>query len=50
MRQVERGCLNRRSRGPRAALFLARAGQDQVPTLKDSIDRFVAEALKQNTR
>jgi acetyl esterase/lipase len=29
-------------------LFLARAGQDQVPTLKDSIDRFVAEALKQN--
>ena len=29
-------------------LFLARAGQDQVPTLKDTIDRFVAEALKQN--
>ncbi|HEV8577668.1 MAG TPA: DUF4440 domain-containing protein [Thermoanaerobaculia bacterium] len=29
-------------------LFLARAGQDQVPTLKDTIDRFVGEALKQN--
>jgi acetyl esterase/lipase/ketosteroid isomerase-like protein len=29
-------------------LFLARAGQDQIPTLKDSIDCFVAEALKQN--
>jgi acetyl esterase/lipase len=29
-------------------LFLARAGQDQIPTLKDSIDRFVAEALARN--
>jgi acetyl esterase/lipase len=29
-------------------LFLARAGQDQVPTLNDSIDRFVAEALARN--
>jgi dienelactone hydrolase len=29
-------------------LFLARAGQDQIPMLKDTIDRFAAEALKQN--
>lgn len=29
-------------------LFLARAGQDQVPTLKDTIDRFAAEALERN--
>jgi acetyl esterase/lipase len=29
-------------------LFLARAGQDQIPTLLDTIDRFVAEALQRN--
>ena len=29
-------------------LFLARAGQDRVPGLKDVLDRFAAEALAQN--
>lgn len=29
-------------------LFLARAGQDQIPALNEALDRFVAEALKQN--
>jgi acetyl esterase/lipase/ketosteroid isomerase-like protein len=29
-------------------LFLARGGQDQIPGLLDTLDRFVAEALKQN--
>jgi acetyl esterase/lipase len=29
-------------------LFVARAGRDEIPTLKDSIDRFAAEALARN--
>ena len=29
-------------------MFLARAGHDEVPTMLDSIDRFVAEALSKN--
>lgn len=29
-------------------IFLARAGQDAIPTMNDSIDRFIAEAIKQN--
>jgi acetyl esterase/lipase len=29
-------------------MFIARAGHDEVPTMLDSIDRFVAEALSQN--
>ncbi len=29
-------------------LFIARAGKDEIPTLLDSVDRFVAEALKRN--
>lgn len=28
--------------------FLARAGQDAIPTMNDSIDRFISEAIKQN--
>jgi len=31
-----------------APLFIARAGQDEVPTIDDSIDRFVREALSKN--
>ena len=31
-----------------APLFVARAGLDQIPTMNDSIDRFVREAVKQN--
>ena len=30
------------------ALFIARAGRDDVPTMNDSIDRFVAAALSKN--
>jgi len=29
-------------------LFIARAGRDQIPSLNDSIDRFVAHALRRN--
>jgi acetyl esterase/lipase len=29
-------------------IFVARAGLDQIPTMNDSIDRFVREAVKQN--
>jgi acetyl esterase/lipase len=29
-------------------MFIARAGHDEVPTMSDSIDRFVAEALSKN--
>lgn len=29
-------------------LFVARAGLDQIPTMNDSIDRFVREAVRQN--
>ena len=29
-------------------MFIARAGHDEVPTMLDSIDRFVAEALSKN--
>jgi len=29
-------------------LFIARAGRDEIPTLKDTIDRFIAEALARN--
>jgi acetyl esterase/lipase len=29
-------------------IFIARAGRDQVPTMDDSIDRFINEALAQN--
>jgi acetyl esterase/lipase len=31
-----------------APLFIARAGRDEVPTMDDSIDRFVREALAKN--
>jgi acetyl esterase/lipase len=29
-------------------IFLARAGQDAIPTMNDSIDRFISEAIRQN--
>ena len=29
-------------------IFIARAGRDQVPTMNDSIDRFISEALAEN--
>jgi acetyl esterase/lipase len=29
-------------------IFIARAGRDQVPTMDDSIDRFISEALAEN--
>jgi hypothetical protein len=29
-------------------MFIARAGHDEVPTMLDSIDRFVTEALSKN--
>ena len=29
-------------------MFIARAGRDEVPTMDDSIDRFVKEALAKN--
>ena len=29
-------------------IFIARAGRDEVPTMDDSIDRFIAEALSRN--
>jgi len=29
-------------------MFIARAGRDEVPTMDDSIDRFVNEALAKN--
>ena len=32
--------------GAKTPLYLVRAGNDQIPTLRDSIDRFAAEALK----
>lgn len=32
-----------------APLFIARAGRDEVPTMNDSIDRFVREALSKDT-
>lgn len=31
-----------------APIFIARAGRDQIPTLADSIDRFIREALAKN--
>ena len=31
-----------------APIFVARAGLDEIPTMNDSIDRFVREAVKQN--
>jgi acetyl esterase/lipase len=31
-----------------APLFIARAGRDQVPTMDDSIDRFIREAVSKN--
>lgn len=31
-----------------APIFVARAGLDQIPTMNDSIDRFIREAVKQN--
>ncbi len=34
--------------GGLAPVFVARAGLDQIPTLNDSIDRFVREAVEQN--
>lgn len=34
--------------GKLAPMFIARAGLDEVPTLNDSIDRFVREALSKN--
>lgn len=29
-------------------IFIARAGRDQIPTMNDSIDRFISEALAEN--
>jgi acetyl esterase/lipase len=29
-------------------LFIARAGQDEIPTMNDSIDRFTREAISKN--
>ena len=29
-------------------MFIARAGLDQIPTMNDSIDRFIGEALAKN--
>src|SRR4029450_11599633 len=29
-------------------IFIARAGRDQVPTMNDSIDRFISESLAEN--
>jgi acetyl esterase/lipase len=34
--------------GRLAPMFVARAGLDEIPTMNDSIDRFVREAVKQN--
>ena len=34
--------------GKIAPLFIARAGQDEVPTMNDSIDRFIREAISKN--
>ncbi len=34
--------------GDAAPIFIGRAGKDQIPTLNDSIDRFVREALAKN--
>ena len=34
--------------GQIAPMFVARAGLDEIPTMNDSIDRFVREAVKQN--
>ena len=34
--------------GKLAPMFIARAGRDEVPTMNDSIDRFVREALTRN--
>jgi len=31
-----------------APLFIARAGRDQIPTMDDSIDRFIREAISKN--
>jgi acetyl esterase/lipase len=31
-----------------APLFIARAGQDEIPTMNDSIDRFIREAISKN--
>ena len=31
-----------------APLFIARAGHDQIPTMDDSIDRFIREAVSKN--
>jgi acetyl esterase/lipase len=31
-----------------APLFIARAGQDEVPTMNDSIDRFISKAIEKN--
>jgi dienelactone hydrolase len=31
-----------------APLFIARAGQDEIPTMNDSIDRFILEAISKN--
>jgi hypothetical protein len=29
-------------------MFIARAGRDQIPTMNDSIDRFIARAIREN--
>jgi hypothetical protein len=29
-------------------LFIARAGRDAIPTMNDSIDRFIARAIQEN--
>lgn len=34
--------------GKIAPLFIARAGQDEIPTMNDSIDRFIREAISKN--
>jgi dienelactone hydrolase len=35
-------------RSPMIPIFVARAGQDEIPTMNDSIDRFMAAAIAVN--
>jgi dienelactone hydrolase len=41
-------CLTGQDAPKIAPLFIARAGRDEVPTMDDPIDRFVADALAKN--
>ena len=37
-------------RARRLPLFIARAGRDAIPTMNDSIDRFIARAIRENAQ